>query len=81
VNAGKYSKEHRDRLASIADDELLGYERQRHGDPYMTLGMATELRKTALKFWHLGAARELADQKAREYARRKLRTKLWPNGS
>ena len=73
MNARKYSKENRDWLASMTDDELLGYERERHGDPYMTLGTAKELRTTTLKFWHLGAARE--------DARRNLRTKLWPNGS
>jgi hypothetical protein len=54
VNARKYSKENRDRLVSMTDDELLAYERQRHGDPYMMVGTAKELRKTALKFWHLG---------------------------
>jgi len=67
----------RARLARMSDNELLAYERERHGDPYMTLGMAKALRKTALKFWHLGAARE----QAREDARRELRAKLWPNGS
>lgn len=81
MNARKYTKEKHDRLDSMTDDELLAYERQRHGDPYMTLGTAKELRKTALKFWHLGAARELAEEKAREDARRELRAKLWPNGS
>ena len=27
------------------DDELLGYERERHGDPYMTTATAKELRR------------------------------------
>jgi hypothetical protein len=65
----------------MADDELLAYERERHGNPYMSLGLAKELRKLDLKFWHLGAARELAEEEAREDARRNLRAKLWPNGS
>ena len=65
----------------MINDELLAYERQRHGNPYMPLGVARELQKTALKFWHLGAARELVEEKAREDARRELRAKLWPNGS
>ena len=77
MSARKYSKENRDRLVSMTDDELLAYERQRHGNPYLTLGTAKELRKTALKFWHLGAARERAE----EDARRNLRAKRWPNGS
>jgi hypothetical protein len=81
VSARKYSKENRDRLVSMTDDELLAYERQRHGNPYMTLGTAKELQKTALKFWHLGAARERAEEMARKDARRELRAKLWPNGS
>ena len=77
MNARKYSKENRARLASMADDELLGYERERHGNPYMTIATAKELRRTDLKFWHMSAARE----QAREDARRNLRAKLWPNGS
>ena len=81
MNARKYSKENRDRLASMIDDELLGYERERHGNPYMTLGTAKELRRTDLKFWHMSAAREQAEEEAREDARRNLRAKLWPNGS
>jgi hypothetical protein len=45
VNARKYGKENRDRLASMADDELLTYERERHGNPYMSLRQAKELQK------------------------------------
>ena len=56
----------RDRLASLTDDELLAYERERHGNPYMTLGTAKALQHTALQFWHLGAARERAEEEARE---------------
>jgi hypothetical protein len=81
VGFRKYTKENRARLASMTDDELLAHERERHGNPYMTLTTAKELRKTALKFWHLGAAREWAEEQAREDARRELRAKLWPNGS
>jgi hypothetical protein len=43
----------RDRLASFADEELLAYERQHHGDPYMTLARAKEMQRVALRFWHL----------------------------
>jgi hypothetical protein len=63
----------RDRLASLADDELLAYERERHGNPYMSLAQAKDLRRTALKCWHLGAVKENAEEKAREDARRNLR--------
>ena len=44
----------RDRLGSL-NDELVTYEREHHGDPYMALAQAKEMRRTALKFWHLGA--------------------------
>ncbi len=54
VNARKYTKENRARLTYMSDDELLAYQRELHGDPYMSLGTAKELRKTAVKFWHLG---------------------------
>jgi hypothetical protein len=80
VNARKYSKENRDRLVSMTDDELLAYERQRHGDPYMMVGTAKELLEDGPEVLASGAAREQAE-KAREDARRELRTKLWPNGS
>jgi hypothetical protein len=50
----------RDQLASMADDELLAYERERHGNPYMNLTTAKELRKLDLKFWHMRALKEKA---------------------
>jgi hypothetical protein len=43
----------RDRLGSLTDEELLAYQRQRHGNPYMSLGTAKEMRKLTLKYWHL----------------------------
>ena len=43
----------RDRLASLTEEELLAYERQSHGDPYMTLARAKEMQRVALRFWHL----------------------------
>ena len=43
----------RERLVTMSDDELLAYEREKHGNPYMSLGLAKEMRKIALKFWHL----------------------------
>ncbi len=78
MNARKYTKENRARLTSMSEDELLAYQREHHGDPYMSLGTAKELRKIALKFWHLGAASERAEEEAKESARRELRAKLWP---
>jgi hypothetical protein len=46
----------RKELAAMTDQELLAYERERHGDPYMTLADAKAMRHTDLKFWHLGRA-------------------------
>jgi hypothetical protein len=40
-------------LARMSNDELLAYERERHGDPYVNLAMAKELRHIDLKFWHM----------------------------
>jgi hypothetical protein len=42
------------RLGSLTDEELLAYERERHGNPYMPLSVAKEMRKLSLKYWHLG---------------------------
>jgi hypothetical protein len=81
VNACKHTKENRARLTSMSEDELLAYQREHHGDPYMSLGTAKELRKIALKFWHLGAASERAKEEARDEARRELRAKLWPGSA
>ena len=52
----------RAQLACMSDDELLAYERERHGDPYMNLADAKALRKMALKFWHMRADRERAEE-------------------
>jgi hypothetical protein len=41
-------------LAAMTDqEELLAYEREHHGDPYMTLAEAKEMQRVALQFWHL----------------------------
>ena len=44
-------------LAAMTDQELLAYEREHHGDPYMTLLKAKGMQRVALRFWHVGAAR------------------------
>jgi hypothetical protein len=44
----------------MTDLELLAYQREHHGDPYMTLAKAKEMQRVALQFWHLGAAKEKA---------------------
>jgi hypothetical protein len=66
----------REELAAMTDQELLAYEREHHGDPYMGLGTAKEMQKTALKFWHLGAAKMKADREAEARARRRLLQKF-----
>ena len=47
----------REELAAMTDQELLAYEREHHGDPYMTLAEAKEMQRVALQFWHLGQPR------------------------
>jgi hypothetical protein len=42
----------------MTDQELLAYERERHGKPYMTLAKAKEMQRVALQFWHLGSGQE-----------------------
>lgn len=54
----------REELAAMTDQELLAYEREHHGDPYMSLLMAKGMQRVALQFWHVGAARNKADREA-----------------
>ena len=63
-------------LAAMTDQELLAYERKHHGDPYMTLAKAKGMQRVALQFWHLGAAKENADQEAQAEARRRRRDRV-----
>ena len=65
----------------MTDQELLAYEREHHGDPYMTLLEAKGMRRVALQFWHLGAACKKADREAQAKARRRLLQKLFPSDS
>jgi hypothetical protein len=62
----------REKQAAMTDHDLLAYEREHHGNPYMSLRQAKEMQKTALKFWHLGAARTKANRRAEAQARRRL---------
>src|SRR6476661_9196628 len=68
-------------LSAMTDQELLAYEREHHGDPYMTLAKAKGMQRVALQFWHVGAARTKADREARAEARRRLHQKLFPSDS
>ncbi len=52
----------REELVAMTDQELLAYEREHHGDPYMTLVKAKGMQRVALQFWHVGAARKKADR-------------------
>ncbi len=71
----------REELAAMTDQELLAYEREHHGDPYMTLAKAKKMQRVALQFWHLGAAKKKADREAQEEARRRLHQTLFPSES
>jgi hypothetical protein len=48
----------REELAAMTDQELLAYEREHHGNPYMTLAKAKAMQRVALQFGHLGAAKK-----------------------
>jgi hypothetical protein len=56
----------------MTDQELLAYEREHHGDPYMTLVNAKGMQRVPQRFRHVGAARTKADREARAEARRRL---------
>ena len=71
----------REELAAMTDQELLAYERQHHGDPYMTLLRAKGMQRVALQFWHIGEARKKAHREAEAEARRRLLQKLLPSDS
>jgi len=71
----------REELAAITDQELLAYEREHHGYPYMTLLKAKGMQRVALQFWHVGAAHKKADREAEAEARRRLLQKLLSSDS
>ena len=71
----------REQLSAMTGQELLAYEREHHGDPYMTLVNAKGMQRVALHLWHVGAARKKADRKAEAEARRRLHQKLLPSDS
>ena len=71
----------RDELAAMTDQELLAYEREHHGDPYMNLLRAKGMQRVALQFWHVGAAWNKADREAEAEARRRLLQKLLSSDS
>jgi hypothetical protein len=71
----------REELAAMTDQELLAYEREHRGDPYMTLLKANGMQRVALQLWHVGAARTKADREVQEEARRRLHQKLFPSDS
>jgi hypothetical protein len=71
----------REELAAMTDQELLAYEREHHGDPYMSLLKAKGMQRAAVQFWHVGAANKKADREAQEEARRRLHQKLFPSDS
>jgi hypothetical protein len=71
----------REELAAMTDQELLAYECEHSGDPYVTLLRAKGMQRVALQCWHVGAARKKADGTAQAAARRRLLQKLFPSDS
>ena len=68
----------REQLTAMTDQELLAYERERHGDPYMSLLRAKGMGRVVLQCWHAGMPRTKADRAAEAEARRRLLQKLFP---
>ena len=44
--------------AQLTDDEILAYQRAKHGDPYMPMSMAKTMQRAEYKWLHLRAAWE-----------------------
>ena len=63
----------------MTDQELLAYEREHHGDPYLTLLKAKGMQRVALQFWRFRAAQNKADREAQEEAVRRFFMKLFPS--
>ena len=55
----------REELASMPDEELLTYMREKCGNPYMPLSIAKEMRHLDLKWWHQTAAWEKSNDRRR----------------
>jgi hypothetical protein len=62
----------REQLSAMTGQELLAYEREHPGDPYVTLLRANGMQRVALRFWQVGMARKKVDREAQEEARRRL---------
>lgn len=59
----------------MSDNEVLVYYRQVY--PHMSLGRATEVYRTWLKFRHLGALAEKKEREAADAERRRLRERVF----
>jgi hypothetical protein len=57
-------------MEPMSDEEILAKYRARN--PYISLGEATELHRTWLRFQHLGTQKQASDRKAREDDQRRL---------
>jgi hypothetical protein len=64
----------REELSAMTDQELLAYEREHHGNPYMSLRKAKKMQRVAPQLRHVGAARTKADE-AQAEARHRLHQK------
>ncbi len=60
-----------------SDEEILAYYREHH-NPYIT-GSAKKHWRYSMRWWHLAAAKERAEEQERRDAERRLCEKLWPS--
>lgn len=67
----------RKELATMTDAEILVHYRREHGDPYMPLSVAKEMRHADYKWLHDTLAWEKRKREEREEAERQLRAKVF----
>ncbi len=66
----------REELAAMTDDEILAHHRDKHGDPYMSLGVAKEMHHAAFKWRHLTALAKKRAEEERQEAECRIREVL-----
>lgn len=64
-------------MAAMTDDEILAYQREKHGNPYMPLSRAKECQSFDYRWLHDDFAWEERKREERKEAERQLRAKVF----
>lgn len=64
-------------MAAMTDDEILAYQCEKHGNPYMPLSMAKKMQHFDYKWLHSTLAWEKREREEREQAQRQLRARVF----